>query len=87
MMYPNGRLSCEMFVEIGLAVKKHSPLETTFLIELANGYNGYLSTAQQHRLGGYETCRARSSDLAVDWAMMVNDTLLHALKKVAAEED
>ena len=25
------------------------------LIELANGYNGYLPTPEQHKLGGYET--------------------------------
>ncbi len=32
-----------------------------FATELANGYNGYLPTPEQHALGGYETWRAKSS--------------------------
>ena len=39
---------------------------TTMVIELANGYNGYLPTPQQHGWGGYETWRAKSSYLEVD---------------------
>ncbi|HRQ90402.1 MAG TPA: hypothetical protein PLA50_16520, partial [Bacteroidia bacterium] len=39
---------CETFVEIGLELKEASPFETTAVIELANGYNGYLPTPQQH---------------------------------------
>jgi neutral ceramidase len=57
---------CETFVEIGLEIKKTSPLKHTFTIELANGYNGYLPTPEHHALGGYETWRARSSYLEVD---------------------
>lgn len=57
---------CETFVEIGLELKESSPFETTFIIELANGYNGYLPTPQQHEWGGYETWRAKSSYLEVD---------------------
>jgi hypothetical protein len=45
----------EAFVEIGLELKKRSPLLRTMVVGLANGYNGYLPTPQQHRLGGYET--------------------------------
>ncbi|MFP4500612.1 MAG: neutral/alkaline non-lysosomal ceramidase N-terminal domain-containing protein [Candidatus Hydrogenedentota bacterium] len=56
-------IPCEVFCEIGLAVREASPFDTTFTIELANGYNGYLPTAKQHALGGYETWRARSSYL------------------------
>ena len=57
---------CETFVEIGLEIKQKSPLRPTFTIELANGYNGYLPTPEQHALGGYETWRARSSYLEVN---------------------
>ena len=57
---------CETFVEIGLELKALSPFPITFLIELANGYNGYLPTPQQHEWGGYETWRAKSSYLEVD---------------------
>lgn len=74
---------CETFVETGLAIKKESPLRPTFVIELANGYNGYLPTARQHELGGYETWRARSSYLAVEAEAEVRSTLLRLLRDVA----
>ena len=57
-------IPAEVFVEIGLELKKrHSP---TFTVSLANAYHGYLPTPEHHRLGGYETWRARSSCLEVD---------------------
>jgi hypothetical protein len=74
---------CETFVETGLAIKKASPLEPTFTIELANGYNAYLPTPEHHALGGYETWRARSSYLAVDAEPKIRATLLELLKEVA----
>jgi hypothetical protein len=74
---------CETFVEIGLEIKKKSPLTPTFTIELANGYNGYLPTPEQHKLGGYETWRARSSYLEVDASTRITATLLELLREVA----
>ena len=76
---------CETFVETGLAIKQESPLRPTFVIELANGYNGYLPTARQHALGGYETWRARSSYLAVDAETKVRSTLLRLLHDVSGK--
>ncbi len=76
---------CETFVETGLAIKRESPLRPTFVIELANGYNGYLPTARQHALGGYETWRARSSYLAVDAEAKVRSTLLRLLHDVSGK--
>jgi len=70
---------CETFVETGLAIKKLSPFKPTFTIELANGYNGYLPTAEHHALGGYETWRAKSSYLAADAEELIRDTLLEQL--------
>jgi len=58
-------MPCEIFTEIGLEIKKTSPAKNTFTVCLANGYNGYLPTPEQHALGGYETWRARSSYLEV----------------------
>lgn len=74
---------CETFVETGLAIKKLSPLKPTFTIELANGYNGYLPTPEQHALGGYETWRAKSAYLAVDAEPQIRQTLLKLLAEVA----
>lgn len=45
----------EVFVEIGLNLKKRSPFPRTIVVGLANGYGGYLPTPEQHKLGGYET--------------------------------
>jgi neutral ceramidase len=74
---------CETFVEIGLELKKRSPLRPTCTIELANGYNGYLPTPEQHALGGYETWRARSSYLEVNASRAIVETLLELLIEVA----
>jgi hypothetical protein len=73
---------CETFTETGLAVKAASPFAHTFTIELANGYNGYLPTPQQHAWGGYETWRARSSYLAVDAEPMLRNTQLDLLNRL-----
>ncbi|MBS0210149.1 MAG: neutral/alkaline non-lysosomal ceramidase N-terminal domain-containing protein [Planctomycetes bacterium] len=74
---------CETFTETGLAVKRESPLGRTFTIELANGYNGYLPPPEQHKLGGYETWRARSSYLAVDAEPKIRATQLELLRELA----
>ncbi len=74
---------CETFVEIGLEIKKKSPLPHTFTIELANGYNGYLPTPEQHAVGGYETWRARSSYLEVNASPRITETILGLLQEVA----
>ncbi len=69
-------IPCEVFAEIGLAIKRQSLLKPTFTIELANGYNGYLPTPEQHKLGGYETWRARSSYLETQAAPKILDALM-----------
>lgn len=74
---------CEIFVEIGLALKSAKPLADHFTISLANGYNGYLPTPEHHALGGYETWRARSSYLEVDASTKITATLRDLLATVA----
>ena len=74
-------IPCEVFTEIGLTIKKASPLKATFTISLANGYNGYLPTPAQHKLSGYETWRARSSYLEVD----ASDKMMVEIGKVLKE--
>jgi hypothetical protein len=76
-------IPCEVFAEIGLEIKRRSPLETTFTIELANGYNGYLPTPEQHALGGYETWRATSSYLEVDASTAIVRSVVELLGKVS----
>lgn len=63
-----GTFPGEAFCELGLEVKKKSPTSATMIIELANGYHGYIPTEEAHAEGGYETWRAKSSFLAADAA-------------------
>ena len=74
---------CEVFAEIGLELKRRSPLRPTFTIDLANGYNGYLPSPEQHALGGYETWRATSSYLEVQASRKMTEALLEMLAEVA----
>jgi hypothetical protein len=69
-------IPCEVFAEIGLEIKQKSPFKPVFTIELANGYNGYLPTPAQHKLGGYETWRSRASYLEVDAAPKIVDAVM-----------
>lgn len=76
----------EIFVEIGLDIKAKSPFKPTFTTSLANGYNGYLPTPEHHKLGGYETWRARSSYLEVDASTKVSKVLFELLGKLKNEQ-
>lgn len=75
-------IPCEVFAEIGLEIKQGSPFKPSFTIELANGYNGYLPTPAQHKLGGYETWRARSSYLEVDASTRIVETVMELFGRV-----
>lgn len=75
-------IPCEVFAEIGLKIKTESPHPRTFVVSLANGYNGYLPTPAQHALGGYETWRARSSYLEVTASDRITATALKLLKSL-----
>ncbi len=74
---------CEVFAETGLAIKQASPFKPTFVVELANGYNGYLPTARQHELGGYETWSARSAYLEPEADTQIRATVQKLLTAVA----
>ena len=80
-------IPCEVFVEIGLAIKTQTPFKKSFTIELANGYNGYLPTEAQHALGGYETWRAKSSHLEVKAANVIQETVLDLLQQLKQPGD
>jgi hypothetical protein len=75
-------IPCEVFVEIGLELKQKSPLKPTFTVSLANGYNGYLPTPEQHALGGYETWRAKSSYLEVGASPRITAALLELIGRL-----
>ena len=78
-------IPAEVFTEIGLEIKRRSPLKPTFTISLANGWNGYLPTPQQHELAGYETWRARSSYLEVDASPKIVEAVMRLLNEVTSD--
>ncbi|QDT92080.1 neutral/alkaline non-lysosomal ceramidase N-terminal domain-containing protein [Gimesia algae] len=76
-------IPCEVFAEIGLEIKQKSPLKPTFVIALANGYNGYLPTPEQHGLQGYETWRSSWSYLEADASVKINQQIFQMLNQIS----
>ena len=74
----------EVYSETGLAIKDASPFANTFTISLANGYNGYLPTPEQHALGGYTTWPAVSSCLETNAEPVLRNEAIRLLKGLAA---
>ena len=73
---------CEVFAQTGLDIKAQSPFKPTFTISLANGWNGYLPTPEQHQLGGYETWRSRASYLETNASVKIFSTVMDELGKL-----
>jgi hypothetical protein len=48
---------------LGLDLKNASPFPVTALIELANGYGGYVPTRVDYDLGGYEIHRHKAGGI------------------------
>jgi hypothetical protein len=71
----------EIFVELGLAIKKASPFRHTMIAELANGSIGYIPNREAYPQGNYEVvsarCAAGSGEMLVDAALR----LLNAVKR------
>ena len=63
----------EIFVELGLALKKQSPFKHTMIAELANGSIGYIPDSRAYPQGNYEVVSARcaqgSGELLVEAAV------------------
>ncbi len=78
-------IGCEVFGITGLKIKAQSPLQTTFNIELANGYFGYIPPPEQHKLGGYTTWRARSAGLEVEAEPKIAECILELLEEVSGK--
>jgi hypothetical protein len=52
----------EIFVELGLAIKKASPFRYTMIAELANGSIGYIPDKPAYAQGNYEVVSARCAE-------------------------
>ena len=73
-------IPAEVFVEIGLEVKRRAP-HRTFNVGIANGYIGYLTTADAHKSGGYEVV---SSKVAPEAERVLVDAALELEKQLFA---
>ena len=74
----------ELFCEIGLEIKRRSPLQPTLIAELANGTVGYIPTRRAFAHGGYETQLARTSKLTSDAGEQIAECALAVLKELAS---
>lgn len=75
----------ETFCAIGLDIKRRSPFPRTMVVGLANGYNGYLPTPEQHRLGGYETWLG-TNRVQEDASTLITTQLLEMLAQLAKDK-
>jgi neutral ceramidase len=73
-------LDCEVFNEIGKAIKDHSPFRDTFVITICNGGGGYLPTAAAFEEGGYEVDISPFRPDAAEIVIARSIALLKALK-------
>lgn len=51
----------ELFVELGMSIKKRSPYRHTIIAEMANGSISYIPTRRAYEQGNYEVVSARSA--------------------------
>ena len=70
----------EIFVELGLEIKKKSPFRHTIIAELANGAIGYIPNASAYDEGNYEPVSARCARGSGEELVQVALKLLQQLK-------
>jgi len=78
-----GTIPNEIYASTGLFIKKHSPFKTTFVVELANGCEGYIPPPELHPLGGYTCWRARTACLEPQAERKIRAGVLALLEKVS----
>jgi len=69
----------ELFVELGLAIKKASPFYYTFIAELANGSVGYIPNREAYAQGNYEVASARAAEGSGE---LLVQSAIHQLKEL-----
>jgi neutral ceramidase len=74
----------EIFVELGLAIKKASPFKYTMIAELANGSIGYIPDKPAYAQGAYEVVSARCAEGAGEMLVKSAVKLLKELHEKAA---
>ena len=74
----------EYFTEFGLRTKAESPFPATFVVELANGWHGYVPTQEAFAHGGYEPRFGYQSRLVPEAGDLMCDTALQLLNDLRA---
>ena len=76
-------LPCEIFVELGLAIKQASPFKQTLVIEICNDRPSYVPTLKAFGEGSYEVTNARVKPGAGE---MLVDAAVKLLKQLKPNE-
>ncbi|UCG94468.1 MAG: hypothetical protein JSW13_01540 [Candidatus Aerophobus sp.] len=76
----------ELFVELGLKIKKQSPFPYTYIVGYANDYVGYIPTKKAFEEGGYEVRTGAASKLAPEAGEIILKQILSLLKEAYAGE-
>jgi hypothetical protein len=71
----------EIFVELGLPIKKASPFKTTLVVELCNDAPGYVPTRKAFDEGSYETINSRVQPGGGEMLVEAATKLLKELKE------
>ena len=74
-------LPCEIFVELGLAIKKASPFRNTLVIEICNDRPSYVPTSKAFAEGSYEVTNARVKPGAGDMLVGAAVRLLKEIRQ------
>ena len=69
----------EVFVDLGLAIKRASPFATTLVVELCNDTPGYIPTRKAFGEGSYETVNSRVQPGGGEMLVEAASRLLKAL--------
>ena len=75
-------LPCEIFVELGLAIKRASPFKQTLVIEICNDRPSYVPTQKAFAEGSYEVTNARVKPGAGE---MLVDAAVNLLRQLKSE--
>ncbi len=79
-----GSSPCETFAETGVEFRKRNPFAKSFMVELANGYYGYMPTPRHFELGGYETWPG-TNNLEPQASVKMMDALLEMANEIKAQ--
>jgi hypothetical protein len=72
----------ELFTEIGRRIKAQHPGRRTFIVDVANGYLGYVPTRQAAREGGYESRPGINSRLEEGAEEIIVDQAVRLLNRL-----